>query len=74
MSGTDVLSPRLTLATAARVLAQLRRDHRTLALVLVLPGVLLWLFSEVFAASPAVFQRVAPVMLGMFPFVAMFLV
>lgn len=68
------LSPRLTLATAVRVLNQLRRDHRTLALVLVLPGVLLWLFSEVFAASPGVFQRVAPVMLGMFPFIAMFLV
>jgi ABC-2 type transport system permease protein len=65
---------RLTLATAARVLAQLRRDHRTLALVLVMPCVLLWLFAELFAASPAVFQRVAPVLLGMFPFTAMFLV
>lgn len=71
---SNVLSPQLTLATTARVLAQLRRDRRTLALVLVMPCVLLWLFSEVFAASPAVFQRVAPVMLGMFPFVAMFLV
>lgn len=69
-----VLSPRLTLATTARVLTQLRGDHRTLALVLVVPCVLLWLFSEVFAASPAVFQRIAPVLLGMFPFVAMFLV
>jgi len=68
------LSLRLTLATAARVLNQLRHDPRTLALILVLPCVLLWLFSEVFAAQPAVFQRVAPVMLGMFPFVAMFLV
>ncbi|MGH3907906.1 MAG: ABC transporter permease [Pseudonocardiaceae bacterium] len=69
-----MLSARLTLATTARVLAQLRHDHRTLALVLVMPCVLLWLFSEVFAGSPAVFQRVAPVMLGMFPFTAMFLV
>ncbi|HEU0087057.1 MAG TPA: ABC transporter permease [Pseudonocardiaceae bacterium] len=68
------MSLRLTLATAARVLAQLRRDHRTLALVLVMPCVLLWLFAELFAASPAVFQRVAPVLLGMFPFTAMFLV
>ncbi len=64
----------LTVTTAGRVLSQLRRDPRTLALVLVMPCVLLWLFSEVFAATPAVFQRVAPVMLGVFPFIAMFLV
>ena len=31
------MSPRITLATAARVLRQLRRDHRTLALVLFVP-------------------------------------
>ena len=31
-------------------------------------------FSEVFTATPAVFQRVAPVMLGVFPFIAMLLV
>lgn len=69
-----MLNLRLTLATTARVLSQLRRDHRTLALILVMPCVLLWLFSELFADSPIVFQRVAPVMLGMFPFIAMFLV
>ncbi len=68
------MSVRSTLTTAARVLNQLRRDHRTLALILVMPCVLLWLFSEVFAASPAVFQRVGPIMLGIFPFIAMFLV
>lgn len=32
------------------------------------------LFSEVFTATSAVFQRVAPVMLGVFLFIAMFLV
>lgn len=68
------MSVQLTGTTAARVLSQLRRDPRTLALVLVAPCVLLWLFSEVFAATPAVFQRVAPVMLGVFPFITMFLV
>ncbi len=68
------ISVRLTLTTTARVLSQLRRDHRTLALVLVMPPVLLWLFSEVFTAQPAIFQRVAPAMLGVFPFIVMFLV
>ncbi|MQA16889.1 MAG: ABC transporter permease subunit [Pseudonocardiaceae bacterium] len=68
------MSTRLTATTAARVLSQLRRDPRTLALVLVAPCVLLWLFSEVFAATPGAFQRVAPVMLGVFPFITMFLV
>lgn len=74
MSSPRILSTTLTLVTAGRVLSQLRRDPRTLALVLVMPCVLLWLFSEVFAATPAVFQQVAPVMLGVFPFIAMFLV
>lgn len=64
----------LTLATAGRVLAQLRRDHRTVALLLVAPCVLLWLFSELFAGAPGVFDRVAPVLLGVFPFFTMFLV
>ena len=68
------MSIRLTVTTTTRVLSQLRRDHRTLALVLVMPCVLLWLFSEVFAAQPGIFQRVAPAMLGVFPFIAMFLV
>ena len=35
------LSPRLTAATAGRVLRQLRHDHRTIAMMLVLPSLLL---------------------------------
>ncbi len=35
------MTPRITLAVAARVLTQLRRDPRTIALMLVLPQVLL---------------------------------
>lgn len=69
-----VVSPRLVLATARRVLDQLRRDRRTLALVVVVPCVLLWLFSELFAATPPVFDRIGPAMLGVFPFTTMFLV
>ena len=37
------LSPRLTLATTGRVLRQLRHDHRTIAMMLVLPSALLGL-------------------------------
>ena len=35
------MSPRITLAVAGRVLTQLRRDHRTLAMLLVLPCLLM---------------------------------
>ncbi len=68
------MNVRLTLTTAGRVLTQLRHDRRTLALVLVVPCVLLWLLSEVFRDAPGVFDRIGPVLLGVFPFTTMFLV
>jgi ABC-2 type transport system permease protein len=68
------MSPRITLATAGRVLRQLRRDHRTLALVLFVPAVLMTLFRYVFEGQDATFDRVGPPMVGIFPFVTMFLV
>jgi ABC-2 type transport system permease protein len=68
------VSPRTTLATAARVLRQLRRDPRTLALVFVVPAFLLVLFRYVFDAQPATFDRVGGPMVGIFPLVSMFLV
>ena len=68
------MSPAVTLATARRVLGQLRHDHRTVALLLLVPSVLLGLLAWVFDASPGVFDRVGPAMLAVFPFVAMFLV
>ncbi|HEX4721491.1 MAG TPA: ABC transporter permease [Pseudonocardiaceae bacterium] len=68
------MNPRLTIATAGRVLSQLRRDPRTIALVLVMPCVLLWLFKEVFSAEPTVFQQLAPALLATFPLMIMFLV
>jgi ABC-2 type transport system permease protein len=55
------------------VLSQLRRDHRTVGLMLVVPGVLLGLLAWVFAGTP-VFDRVGAPLLGVFPFVVMFLV
>ena len=68
------MSARVTLATASRVLRQIRRDPRTLALVLVVPPALLTLFKFVFEGQPQTFARVGPPMVGIFPFVSMFLV
>jgi ABC-2 type transport system permease protein len=63
-----------TTATALRVLEQLRRDPRTLALLLVVPLLLLWLLELVFDQQPATFDRIGPALLALFPFVVMFLV
>jgi ABC-2 type transport system permease protein len=68
------VSARVTLATAGRVLHQLRRDRRTIALVLVVPPVLLALFKYVFDGQPQTFDRIGPTLVGIFPFVTMFLV
>ena len=68
------MSPRRTAATAARVLSQLRRDRRTLALLLIVPCVLILLVDQLFAGREAVFQSVGVPMLGLFPLISMFLV
>jgi ABC-2 type transport system permease protein len=62
------------LATTRRVLTQLRRDPRTMALLLLVPLLLLWLLELVFDGSPGTFDRIGPALLALFPFVAMFLV
>ncbi len=69
------MNPRITLAVAGRVLTQLRRDHRTLAMLMVLPTALITLLWWMFEATPgAVFDRLGPGLLAMFPFIIMFLV
>jgi ABC-2 type transport system permease protein len=68
------MSIRTTLATAARVLRQLRSDHRTIALLLVVPTLLMVLLRYVYDGSPAVFNHIGLPLLGIFPFVTMFLV
>ncbi|MFD8083514.1 ABC transporter permease [Kitasatospora sp. NPDC059722] len=67
-------SLRRTLATARRVLTQLRHDPRTLALLLVVPCLLLVLLKYMFDAQPATFDRTGPALLGVFPLLVMFLV
>lgn len=68
------MNPVVTLATARRVAAQLRRDWRTLALILVVPPGLLALLDYVFAAQPQTMARVGPPLVGLFPLVMMFLI
>ncbi len=68
------MTPRATLATTERVLWQLRRDPRTLALVFLVPPLLLTLFKYVFSGQEATFDRIAGPLVGIFPFISMFLV
>jgi ABC-2 type transport system permease protein len=68
------VSLRITLATASRVLHQLRRDPRTLALVILVPPLLLTLFRYVFDGQQETFDRVGAGLVGVFPLVSMFLV
>jgi ABC-2 type transport system permease protein len=67
------MNARITFATAGRVLSQLRHDHRTLALMIAVPCVLISLLAWVFEGTPT-FDRVGAPLLGVFPFVVMFLV
>ena len=66
------MSARLTLATAHRVLRQVRHDRRTVAMLLLVPCVLLGLGAWIFENTP-VFDRIGGPLLGIFPFVIMFL-
>jgi ABC-2 type transport system permease protein len=68
------VTARVTLATALRVLRQLRRDPRTLALVFVVPPLLLTLFKYVFDGQPQTFDRIGGPLVGIFPFVLMFVI
>jgi ABC-2 type transport system permease protein len=66
------VSPSITAATVTRVLAQIRHDRRTIALLLVVPSALLWLLHELLGDTS--FDRLGAPMLGMFPFITIFLV
>ncbi|HEY2794572.1 MAG TPA: ABC transporter permease [Micromonosporaceae bacterium] len=68
------MNPRILFSTTGRVLRQLAHDKRTLALILVVPAVLLALVYYVFDSTPLVFDHIGLIMLGIFPFVLMFLI
>ncbi|MGO4434335.1 ABC transporter permease [Paenarthrobacter sp. RAF9] len=70
----------MTIATTRRVLEQLRHDHRSVALILVVPALLLAAVYFLYENEtlppgfPRTFDRVGLMMLAIFPFVVMFLV
>lgn len=68
------MSVRRTFATTNRVLKQLSHDPRSLALILLVPLLLITLLRYVFDGQPHVFNAVAPMILGIFPLLIMFLI
>ncbi|MEU4130609.1 ABC transporter permease [Streptomyces wuyuanensis] len=62
------------LATAARVLRQLRHDPRSIALMLLVPCLMLFLLRYVFDGSPQTFDAIGASLLGIFPLITMFLI
>ncbi|AVV41197.1 antibiotic ABC transporter permease [Streptomyces sp. P3] len=71
---TGALNASRTAATAARVLRQLRHDPRTIALMILIPCVMLFLLRYVFDGSPRTFDNIGASLLGIFPLITMFLV
>ncbi|HUC87016.1 MAG TPA: ABC transporter permease [Candidatus Saccharimonadales bacterium] len=68
------MSPRKAGATGLRVLRQLRHDPRTIGLILLIPTVLMVVMRYVFNDDTTTFKAFAPIILGIFPFIVMFIV
>jgi ABC-2 type transport system permease protein len=68
------MSPSRTLSTAMRVIAQLLHDPRTIALMLVVPCLLIVLLKYMFDGQDLLFNGIAPMILGIFPLLMMFLI
>ncbi|MFG3168543.1 ABC transporter permease [Streptomyces sp. NPDC048200] len=73
-SRPSALTVSRTTATASRVLRQLRHDPRTIALMILVPCVMLFLLRYVFDGSPRTFDSIGASLLGIFPLITMFLV
>src|SRR5690606_7819498 len=71
--GGRPMSPHLTLATAARVLRQIRNDPRTIGILVLLPCLLIGLIAWMFDGTP-VLDQFGPLLVGLFPLIVMFLV
>lgn len=77
------LSPRAYLATTARILRQLAGDHRSVAMILVVPALIITLMYFMFSkisdrprppGTPSPFDNACLIMLGVFPLIVMFLI
>jgi len=63
-----------TFATAKRILRQLSHDPRTIALIFLVPCLLLALLRWLYDDTMTIFDQIAPALLGIFPFVIMFII
>lgn len=67
-------------ATTVRILRQLRADHRTVAMILAVPALLMTLLYFIYRdvpkplLGPTLFDRIGIAMLGILPFIVMFLI
>ncbi|MEN3225389.1 ABC transporter permease [Mycolicibacterium porcinum] len=74
------LSPAAYLATTGRILRQLAADHRSVAMILVVPSLIITLMYFMFQNAPhqpghpTPFNNACLIMLGVFPLVVMFLI
>lgn len=63
-----------TLTVANRLAQQLSHDRHTIALALLVPSVIMTVLYFVFDKQPETFERAAPALLAVFPFLVMFLI
>lgn len=74
------LSPQAYLATTGRILRQLAADHRSMAMILLVPSLVITLIYFMFndvpnrPGAPSPFNTACLMMLGVFPLVVMFLI
>jgi ABC-2 type transport system permease protein len=74
------LNPQAYLATTGRILRQLAGDHRSVAMILVVPSLVITLMYFMFQnaphrpGTPSPFNNACLIMLGVFPLVIMFLI
>lgn len=74
------MNPRAYAATTARILKQLRADHRTVGMIVMVPAILMTLLYFIYQdyptapGQPPLFSRIGISMLGILPFVVMFLI
>ena len=74
------LRPRAYLATTGRILRQLAGDHRSVAMILVVPSLVIALMYFMFQnaphrpGTPSPFNNACLIMLGVFPLIIMFLI
>ncbi|TFV55969.1 ABC transporter permease [Mycobacterium sp. PS03-16] len=74
------LHPQAYLATTGRILRQLAADHRSVAMILVVPSLVITLMYFMFVdaphppGTPGPFNNACLIMLGVFPLIVMFLI